>query len=164
MLSLPELQSRFFDSLARLPGAGPTGFDPALVACVEAYRRYPQLMTDIAAAMSPEEIGATGRTLGNEIDSVRLWGAANFPLVGRKVFGMLELYHRDARACDDHLVETMSRIGALLGQFLDQPACRPCTRPARVADPTSSRSCPPRFVKSFSTRRAPASTWSTTAS
>jgi two-component system, cell cycle sensor histidine kinase and response regulator CckA len=39
-----------------------------------------------------------------------------------KVFGMLELYHRAERPCDDHLVETMSRIGALLGQFFDRRA------------------------------------------
>ncbi len=35
MLSLPELQSRFFASLARQPGVGPLSFDPALVAWVE---------------------------------------------------------------------------------------------------------------------------------
>lgn len=36
MLSLHELQSRFFDSLARLPGAGLVSFDPVVVATVEA--------------------------------------------------------------------------------------------------------------------------------
>jgi hypothetical protein len=35
MLSLPELQSRFFASIARMPGAGPTSFDPTLVSAVE---------------------------------------------------------------------------------------------------------------------------------
>lgn len=35
MLSLPELQSRFFASIARLPGIGPTSFDPTLVQSVE---------------------------------------------------------------------------------------------------------------------------------
>jgi hypothetical protein len=35
MLSLPELQSRFFASIARQPGAGPTSFDPTLVSYVE---------------------------------------------------------------------------------------------------------------------------------
>ncbi len=35
MLSLPELQSRFFASLARSPGAGPVSFDPLVVALVE---------------------------------------------------------------------------------------------------------------------------------
>src|SRR5258707_4077788 len=35
MLSLHELQSRFFASLARSPGAGPVSFDPLVVAIVE---------------------------------------------------------------------------------------------------------------------------------
>lgn len=35
MLSLPELQSRFFASLARQPGVGPLSFDPVFVACIE---------------------------------------------------------------------------------------------------------------------------------
>ncbi|HXG20035.1 MAG TPA: DNA-binding domain-containing protein [Methylomirabilota bacterium] len=34
MLSLRELQERFFASIARTPGAGPGSFDPALVGCV----------------------------------------------------------------------------------------------------------------------------------
>ena len=35
MLSLHELQCRFFDSITRLPGTGPSSFDPMLVNCVE---------------------------------------------------------------------------------------------------------------------------------
>jgi len=35
MLALRDLQSRFFRSLARQPGAGPMSFDPLLVGCVE---------------------------------------------------------------------------------------------------------------------------------
>jgi hypothetical protein len=35
MLSLRELQSRFFTSLAHTPGGGPSGFDPVLIDCVE---------------------------------------------------------------------------------------------------------------------------------
>jgi hypothetical protein len=35
MLGLRELQSRFFDSIARSPGTGPSNFDPMLVNCVE---------------------------------------------------------------------------------------------------------------------------------
>ena len=55
-----------------------------LIACIECYRRYPELMRDIAAAMPPEEIGRAGRVPGNEIDTVRLWSIANFPLeIGR---------------------------------------------------------------------------------
>ena len=63
------------------------------VACVEAYRRYPELMLEIAAVMPPEEIGRRGRTLGTEIDLVRLWSIANFHFVGRTVLagvGMLD--------------------------------------------------------------------------
>lgn len=63
------------------------------VACVEAYRRYPEMMVEIAAAMSPEEIGRAGRTVGNEIDTVRMWSIANFHFVGRTVLagaGMLD--------------------------------------------------------------------------
>jgi hypothetical protein len=56
-----------------------------LIACVECYRRYPELVTEITAAKAPEEIGAAGRHPGNEIDLVRFWGASNFPLVGRKI-------------------------------------------------------------------------------
>lgn len=35
MLSLRDVQSRFFASIARMPGAGALGFDAALVECVE---------------------------------------------------------------------------------------------------------------------------------
>ncbi len=35
MLALRDLQSRFFDSLARQPGAGPASFDPTFIECVE---------------------------------------------------------------------------------------------------------------------------------
>jgi hypothetical protein len=64
-----------------------------VIACVECYRRYPELITEIAAAMPPEEIGAAGHRVGNEIDLVRFWGVSNFPLVGRKVLqaaGMID--------------------------------------------------------------------------
>src|SRR5690349_7909390 len=54
-----------------------------VIGCVEAYRRYPELMQRIAAAMPPEEIGRAGRGLGLEIDTVRMWSIANFHLVGR---------------------------------------------------------------------------------
>jgi hypothetical protein len=66
-----------------------------LIACVECYRRYPDLANDIAAAMPPEKIGAAGRHVGNEIDLVRLWGASNFPLVGRKILQMAGLVDPD---------------------------------------------------------------------
>jgi hypothetical protein len=42
-------------------------------------------MTEIAAVMTPEEIGARGRLLGNQIDTVHLWSIANIYMVGRSV-------------------------------------------------------------------------------
>jgi hypothetical protein len=56
-----------------------------LVACVECYRRYPELINEISAAMVPERIGETGTHIGSDIDLVRLWAVSNFPLVGRKI-------------------------------------------------------------------------------
>jgi hypothetical protein len=64
-----------------------------LVSGIECYRRYPDLMDAIAAAMPPAEIGARGRRPGNQVDAVHLWSIANIPLVGRQVmapFGLVE--------------------------------------------------------------------------
>jgi hypothetical protein len=56
-----------------------------LISGVECYRRHPELMTQIAAVAAPEELGARGRLLGNQIDTVHLWSIANIYLVGRSV-------------------------------------------------------------------------------
>jgi hypothetical protein len=56
-----------------------------LISGVECYRRHPELMTEIAAAATPESLGARGRELGNQIDTVHLWSIANIYLVGRSV-------------------------------------------------------------------------------
>ena len=56
-----------------------------LISGVECYRRHPELMTEIAAAVPPEQLGARGRQLGNQIDTVHLWSIANIYLVGRSV-------------------------------------------------------------------------------
>lgn len=64
-----------------------------LVACVEAYRRYPDMMRTIAAAQPPDALGAQGRRPGNQIDAVHLWSIANLPLVVRQAlepFGMID--------------------------------------------------------------------------
>ena len=64
-----------------------------LISGVECYRRHPELMTDIAAAVDPATLGARGRELGNQIDTVHLWSIANIYLVGRSVLaggGMLD--------------------------------------------------------------------------
>lgn len=56
-----------------------------LISGVECYRRHPELMTEIAAASPPGDLGACGRRLGNQIDTVHLWSIANIYLVGRSV-------------------------------------------------------------------------------
>lgn len=64
-----------------------------LISGIECYRRHPELMTEIASACSPEELGARGRVPGNQIDTVHLWSIANIYLVGRSVLaggGMLD--------------------------------------------------------------------------
>jgi len=61
-----------------------------LVACAESYLRYPEMMRTIDAAMPAEEIGRRARRPGCQIDSCFLWSIANFPLVGRKVYSMLD--------------------------------------------------------------------------
>ncbi|MGH8982265.1 MAG: hypothetical protein ACRDY6_00100 [Acidimicrobiia bacterium] len=63
-----------------------------LVSGVECYRRHPEMMRAIAAAMRPEEIGSAGRRPGTQVDSVHLWSIANIYLLGRQVlapFGMI---------------------------------------------------------------------------
>jgi len=64
-----------------------------LISGIETYRRYPELMTAIADAVPPAELGTRARRPGNQIDAVHLWSIANIPLVGRQVlapFGMIE--------------------------------------------------------------------------
>ncbi len=56
-----------------------------VIACVECYRRYPEIITEINAAMSPEELGRAGHRLTTQIDPVHMWAVPNFPLTGRKV-------------------------------------------------------------------------------
>jgi hypothetical protein len=64
-----------------------------LISALECYRRHAAMMTEIAAAMPPEVIGAVGRTPGNQIDGVHLWSIANIGQYGRKILataGMLD--------------------------------------------------------------------------
>src|SRR5258706_12975981 len=56
-----------------------------LISGVECYGRHPEMMTEIAAAVSPEELGARGRILGTQIDTVHLWSIANIYMVGGSV-------------------------------------------------------------------------------
>src|SRR5947207_2155729 len=71
-----------------------------LIACIECYRRYPEMMREITGAASPEALGAAGRSPGSQIGAVHLWSIANFPLLGRQVlapFGLVDL-ERDVPA------------------------------------------------------------------
>ena len=56
-----------------------------LIACVEGYRRYPEMIAEIAASTPPDELGRAGHRFTTQVDPVHLWAVANFPLVGRKV-------------------------------------------------------------------------------
>jgi hypothetical protein len=74
------------------------------------------MMRTIDAALPAEEIGRRARRPGCQVDSCYLWSIANFPLVGRKVFGLmdpsldtperlytiLDFWERAARAYRDH--------------------------------------------------------------
>jgi hypothetical protein len=65
-----------------------------LIACIECYRRYPEMIEEIASTATPEELGRAGREPGSQIDAVHLWSIVNFPLLGRQVlapFGLVDL-------------------------------------------------------------------------
>ncbi len=57
-----------------------------LVACAEAFLRYPDMVRAIDAAMPAEQVGASGRRPGAQVNTVFLWSIANFFLLGRKVY------------------------------------------------------------------------------
>ncbi len=61
-----------------------------VVACAEAYLRYPELMARIDAALPAEEIGRRARRPGLRVNTVGLWSIANFWLIGRKVVRSLD--------------------------------------------------------------------------
>ncbi|MHB1786723.1 MAG: hypothetical protein ACYCS7_11375 [Acidimicrobiales bacterium] len=56
-----------------------------VVACCEAYYRYPDMVRAIEAAADPGSLGAAGRRPGTQVNPVYLWSIANFYLTGRKV-------------------------------------------------------------------------------
>jgi hypothetical protein len=58
-----------------------------VIACVECYRRYPEMIDEITRAAAPEDLGRAGHRLTMQIDPVHLWAVPNFFLVGRKVLG-----------------------------------------------------------------------------
>ena len=61
-----------------------------VVACAEAFLRYPELAARIDATMPAEEIGRRARVPGCQVDSCFLWSIANFALIGRQVFAELD--------------------------------------------------------------------------
>lgn len=61
-----------------------------LVACVEAWYRYPEMMRLIDAARPAYDIGAAGRRPGSRINTVYLWSIVNFWLLGRNVAMMAD--------------------------------------------------------------------------
>jgi hypothetical protein len=67
-----------------------------LVACVEAWYRYPELVRIIDAARPAEAIGAAGRRPGSRINTVHLWSIVNFWLLGRKVAVLIDPDQDDA--------------------------------------------------------------------
>ena len=70
-----------------------------LVACVESYRRYPEMIEAIEKLAPPDELGRAGHRFGTQIDNVHLWAIPNFVMIGRKVLataGMVD-WEEDAR-------------------------------------------------------------------
>jgi hypothetical protein len=61
-----------------------------VVACAEAFLRYPAMMAQIEEAMPAEEIGRRARRPGCQVDPCYLWSIANFFLLGRKVMAMVD--------------------------------------------------------------------------
>jgi hypothetical protein len=83
-----------------------------LVACVECYRRYPEMLEAIVHATSPDELGRTGHRFGTQVDNVHLWAVPNFTMIGRKVLATAGMVDWD----DD------ARRMAIVFDFWDQAA------------------------------------------
>ena len=69
-----------------------------LIACVECYRRYPEMIEAIADAVPPEELGRAGHRFGTQVDNVHLWALPNFAMIGRKVLATAGMIDWDADA------------------------------------------------------------------
>ena len=55
-----------------------------VVACLESFWRWPDMIQRIDATMPAEEIGRRGRRPGVQVNPVYLWSLPNFYLIGRK--------------------------------------------------------------------------------
>jgi len=62
-----------------------------LVACCEAWFRYPDMIEAIESALPAEEIGRSGRRPGSQVNPVFLWSVPNFYLIGRKLLTAFQL-------------------------------------------------------------------------
>lgn len=61
-----------------------------IIACAEAFLRYPDMARRIDDAMPAEEIGRRARVPGCQVDSCYLWSIANFALLGRKILAAVD--------------------------------------------------------------------------
>jgi hypothetical protein len=61
-----------------------------VVACAEAFLRYPEMVRRIDAALPAEQIGRRARRPGCQVDTCYLWSIANFYLLGRKIMSMVD--------------------------------------------------------------------------
>ena len=75
-----------------------------ITACIESLMRYPEMMRRIDEVLPAEEIGRRARRPGCRVNTVYLWSIANFPLVGRKVFELID----PARAHDVDALDTIA--------------------------------------------------------
>jgi hypothetical protein len=66
-----------------------------LVACIECYRRYPEMIEAITAAVPPEELGRAGHRFATQIDNVHLWSIPNFTMIGRKILATAGMIDHD---------------------------------------------------------------------
>jgi hypothetical protein len=67
---------------------------------VECYRRHPEMVPSIMAAMAPDDIGRAGRVPGTQVNPVNLWSIVNVFNVGRQVLvgmGRIPADHEPAR-------------------------------------------------------------------
>jgi hypothetical protein len=58
-----------------------------VIACVECYRRYPEIIEELERSCDVAELGRAGHRFTTQVDPVHLWAVPNFFLVGRKVLG-----------------------------------------------------------------------------
>jgi hypothetical protein len=114
-----------------------------LVACCEAWFRYPAMIDAIEARLPAEEIGLSGRRPGSQVNPVYLWSVPNFYLIGRKFLTTFQLV-------DDPPERTWKVLDFWSGPRSPSGAtatARPGTRASRCS-PTTGRPSPPWWTAS----------------